>query len=107
LKDLIKSGGEWIPSVELEAALQAHPSVESVAVIGVPSERWDERPIALITLVKDCDIAPGELLDWLRPRIVKFWIPDEIHVLQELPITSVGKVDKKALRHSFALEMRP
>ncbi|AKA24416.1 hypothetical protein PCL1606_29650 [Pseudomonas chlororaphis] len=107
LKDLIKSGGEWIPSVELEAALESHPGVESAAVIGVPSERWDERPIAIITLVDGCSIAPEELLDWLRPRIVKFWLPDEIHVLLELPMTSVGKVDKKALRHSFALETRP
>lgn len=107
LKDLIKSGGEWIPSAEVERALQTHPAVDAAAVIGVSSLRWDERPIAIVTFSKDSQAAPDELLEWLRPRLAKLWLPDEIHVLDELPATSVGKVDKKALRRTFAQQVRP
>ncbi|MET0455426.1 MAG: long-chain-fatty-acid--CoA ligase [Mycobacterium sp.] len=107
LKDLIKSGGEWIPTIELETALQTHPGVELVAVIGVPSERWDERPIAIVTSTEGGLVQPDELLDWLRPRVLKFWLPDEIHVVPALPVTPVGKIDKKALRLRFADQVRP
>ncbi|MCX2746843.1 long-chain-fatty-acid--CoA ligase [Arthrobacter sp. MI7-26] len=107
LKDLIKSGGEWIPTVELEGVLQSHPAVDSVAVIGVPSLRWDERPIAVVALSKDGSVSPGELMDWLRPRVAKLWLPDEIRLVPELPVTSVGKIDKKELRNCFGQETRP
>jgi fatty-acyl-CoA synthase len=107
LKDLIKSGGEWVPSVEIEAALQRHPAIEGVGVIGVPSARWDERPIAIVTLVANARADGEELREWLRPRIAKLWLPDEIHVVAELPVTSLGKVDKRMLRSIYAQEIRP
>ncbi|MGP3536085.1 long-chain-fatty-acid--CoA ligase [Microbacterium sp. RD1] len=107
LKDLIKSGGEWVPSVEVEAALQQHPDVDIVGVIGVPSARWDERPIAIVSLVQGGRIGPDELREWLRPRLAKLWIPDEVHIVSDLPLTSLGKVDKKQLRSLYAQETRP
>ncbi|MGR6029964.1 long-chain-fatty-acid--CoA ligase [Rhodococcus erythropolis] len=108
LKDLIKSGGEWIPSAELEVVLLKHPSVTAAAVIGVPSLRWDERPVACITIADDEGaVDQSVLLDWLRPQVAKLWLPDEILVLPELPVTSVGKIDKKALRARFATTERP
>ncbi|WP_433193090.1 long-chain-fatty-acid--CoA ligase [Nocardia sp. CA-107356] len=106
LKDLIKSGGEWISSLELEVAIQRYPGVESVAVIGVPSERWDERPIACVVPVAGGSVEAHELLAWLRSQVAKFCVPDEIHLLVELPMTSVGKIDKKALRALYASEIR-
>ncbi|MEV6360520.1 long-chain-fatty-acid--CoA ligase [Nocardia asteroides] len=106
LKDLIKSGGEWISSLELEVAIQRYPGVESVAVIGVPSERWDERPIACVVPAAGGSVEPHELLSWLGSQVAKFCVPDEVHLLADLPMTSVGKIDKKALRALYAAEMR-
>jgi fatty-acyl-CoA synthase len=102
LKDVIKSGGEWISSMELEAAIMAHPKVKEAAVIGVPHPKWSERPVAYVVPQADYrdQLTPDEVLDFLRPRVARFWLPDGVRFLDELPKTSVGKFDKKALRAS-------
>lgn len=96
-KDLIKSGGEWISSVELEQALLDHPAVQEAAVVSVPHERWQERPLALVALENDSS-GPSNLLDHLRRRVPAWWLPEDVLVVAELPRTSVGKIDKKRLR---------
>jgi fatty-acyl-CoA synthase len=94
--DVIKSGGEWISTVDLENALMDHPAVRSAAVIGVPDERWQERPHAYVVL--DRDATGDQLREFLMERFPKFWVPDVVQALPEIPLTSVGKFDKKALR---------
>jgi fatty-acyl-CoA synthase len=101
-KDLIKSGGEWISSVALEQALMAHPAVAEAAVIAVPHERWQERPFALVVLEDGRTAEPGELLDDLQGRVPRWWLPDGVRIIDELPRTSVGKIDKKRLRDTLA-----
>jgi fatty-acyl-CoA synthase len=101
-KDVVKSGGEWISSVELETALMAHPSVFEAAVIGVPDERWDERPLACIVPNEGADPDPIELRRFLAPRFSRFWLPERWAIVEEVPKTSVGKFDKKVLRARFA-----
>jgi len=96
-KDAIKSGGEWISSLDLEAAIMAHPLVREAAVVGVPDERWGERPCAY--LVADPSLAEQELRDFLRSRVASWWIPDSFVSVTALPRTSTGKFDKKALRN--------
>jgi fatty-acyl-CoA synthase len=101
-KDLVKSGGEWISSVELENQLMGHPAVAEAAVIGVPHPRWQERPLAAVVLKPDATATKEELLDYLRPRVAKWWLPDDIVFIDEVPKTSVGKFSKKDLRSRFA-----
>ncbi len=101
-KDVIKTGGEWISSVELENTLMAHPKVFEAAVIGVPDEKWDERPLACIVLKPGETAEPGELADWLRPKVAKWWLPERWTEVEELPKTSVGKFDKKVMRAKYA-----
>ncbi|MGD6855418.1 long-chain fatty acid--CoA ligase [Bacillus infantis] len=98
-KDLIKSGGEWISSVDLENALMAHESVFEAAVVAVPHEQWQERPVACVVL-KDSHkgLDKQELYDFLQPQFAKWWLPDEILFMDEIPKTSVGKFLKMALR---------
>ncbi len=100
-KDLVKSGGEWISSVELELELAGHPSVLEAVVIGVPDEKWDERPLACVVVKPGMHATPEELRAFLSPRVPKWWLPDEIVLVLELPKTSVGKLDKKVLREQF------
>jgi fatty-acyl-CoA synthase len=102
-KDLVKSGGEWISSVELEGHLMAHPQVLEAAVIAVPHERWCERPLACVVLRPEArgKLAPEALLEFLRPRVARWWLPDQVVFLDEVPKTSVGKFDKKVLRERF------
>jgi fatty-acyl-CoA synthase len=95
-KDVIKSGGEWISSVDLESALMAHPAVIEAAVIAKPDERWSERPLACV--VADGAVTARELQEFLAKRLLPWWVPDEFASLAEIPKTSVGKFDKKALR---------
>jgi len=105
-KDLIKSGGEWISSVELENALMAHPKVLEAAVVAMPDQKWGERPLACVVPrpeAKD-EIDDQELSEHLRARVAKWWLPDRYVYLDELPKTSVGKFDKKVLRQRFAAE---
>jgi acyl-CoA synthetase (AMP-forming)/AMP-acid ligase II len=100
-KDLVKSGGEWISSVELESTLMGHPAVLEAAVIGIFSERWSERPLACVVLKPDQETTKEELLAWLEPKVAKWWIPDDVVFVEEIPKTSVGKFDKKVLREDF------
>ncbi len=97
-KDVIKSGGEWISSVELENEVMAHPDVIEAAVIAKPDERWAERPLCCVVLREGSDAGAEELLEHLRGRVAKWWLPDEFAFIDEIPKTSVGKFDKKVLR---------
>ena len=101
-KDVIKSGGEWISSVELEGELMAHPEVAEAAVIAKPDERWQERPLACVVRSEGSSVSPDELTEHLRSRVAKWWLPDEFAFIDEVPKTSVGKFDKKVLRKRLA-----
>jgi fatty-acyl-CoA synthase len=101
-KDVIKSGGEWISSVELENAITDHPDVLEAAVIGVPDERWDERPLACVVAKNGSPIDIAILRAHLASRVAKWWIPERWAFIAEVPKTSVGKYDKKALRAQYA-----
>ena len=101
-KDVIKSGGEWISSVDLENQLMAHPAVREAAVIAMPDERWGERPLACVVLDGDARASAAELRAFLEPRVARWWLPDEFAFIDELPKTSVGKFDKKVLRATLA-----
>jgi fatty-acyl-CoA synthase len=101
-KDLVKSGGEWISSVELENEIMAHPKVAEAAVIGVAHERWTERPLACVVVADGEDLTKDEVLEFLRPRVAKWWLPDDVVFIDEVPKTSVGKFSKKVLRDRFA-----
>jgi fatty-acyl-CoA synthase len=100
-KDVIKSGGEWISSVELENEMMAHPDVLEAAVIAKPDERWAERPLCCVVLREGAQATAEELLEHLRPRVAKWWLPDEFAFIVEVPKTSVGKFDKKVLRRQL------
>jgi fatty-acyl-CoA synthase len=97
-KDVIKSGGEWISSVELENALLAHPDVQEAAVIGVPDERWQERPLAVVRLREGSNATADELRAFLSTRVARWWVPERWAFVAEVPKTSVGKFDKRRLR---------
>ncbi|MGD0240218.1 MAG: long-chain fatty acid--CoA ligase [Streptosporangiaceae bacterium] len=97
-KDVVKSGGEWISTLELEAAILTHPAVREVAVIAVPDKRWGERPLACVTLVSGQTVSPEDLRAHLTGRVVKWWVPEQWVFVDEVPRTSVGKHDKKLLR---------
>jgi fatty-acyl-CoA synthase len=101
-KDLIKSGGEWISSVDLEAHIAAHPAVQEVAVVAVPDERWDERPCACVALRDGASLDLEELRAFLSDRVVAWWLPDRLELIDAVPRTSVGKHDKKLLRQRYA-----
>jgi fatty-acyl-CoA synthase len=101
-KDVIKSGGEWISSVELENALMAHPAVAEAAVIGIPDEKWQERPLAAVVLKEGMSASADELREFLEPRFAKWWLPDRYEFVEEIPKTAVGKFRKTALREQFA-----
>jgi acyl-CoA synthetase (AMP-forming)/AMP-acid ligase II len=102
-KDLVKSGGEWISSVELENALMAHPDVVEAAVIAVPDEHWGERPCACLVRRAGADLDSDGLRAHLAERVAKWWIPERYEFVDEVPKTSVGKFDKKLLRARFAV----
>jgi fatty-acyl-CoA synthase len=97
-KDVIKSGGEWISSVELEGHLMAHPSVLEAAVIAKPDERWTERPLACVVIDEGAECGAGELREHLASCVAKWQVPDAFAFIDEVPKTSVGKFDKKVLR---------
>src|SRR3954465_6592229 len=101
-KDLVKSGGEWISSVELENEVMAHPDVVEAAVIAVPDERWSERPCACVVRRDGSELDAEGLREHLADRVAKWWIPERIEFIDEVPKTSVGKFDKKILRAQFA-----
>ena len=100
-KDVIKSGGEWISSVQLEGALMGHPAVAEAAVFAIASEKWMERPMAAIVVKEGKSVTKDELNKFLEPLFAKFWLPDAYEIVKEIPKTSVGKFKKSALREMF------
>ncbi len=102
-KDLIKSGGEWISSVDMETTIMGHPKVMEAAVIAVPHERWQERPLACVVPKPEHkgSLTEKEILEYLTPFVAKWWLPDEVVFIDAVPKTSVGKFDKKVLRERF------
>ena len=101
-KDLVKSGGEWISSVDLENALMSHPAVREAGVIAVPHAKWQERPLAVLVLKDGRQASPGELREFLSARFAKWQLPDDFVFVQELPHTSTGKLLKAELRRTYA-----
>jgi fatty-acyl-CoA synthase len=101
-KDVIKSGGEWISSVELENHLIAHPAVLEAAVVGVPDERWQERPLAVVVLDEGASADAAELREFLADKVVRWWLPERWAFIEQVPRTSVGKYDKKTIRARHA-----
>ncbi|MHA3019803.1 fatty acid--CoA ligase [Mycobacterium sp. BMJ-28] len=101
-KDVIKSGGEWISSVELENLLIAHPAVLEAAVVGVPDERWQERPLAVVVLDEGAAADAAELREFLADKVVRWWLPERWTFIDQVPRTSVGKYDKKTIRARHA-----
>ncbi len=102
LNDVVKSGGEWISSVALENALMDHSAVAEAAVVAVAHERWMERPVACVVLRDGHSATAGELLAHLEPRFPRFWLPDRVMFVAEIPKTGVGKFSKRALREQLA-----
>jgi fatty-acyl-CoA synthase len=100
-KDLIKSGGEWISSVDLENALMGHPAVKEAAVVGLPHPTWSERPVACVVLKEGSRATEKELREYLEPMFAKFWLPDAFVFLPAIPRTAVGKFLKSALREQL------
>ena len=102
-KDLVKSGGEWISSVELESLIMGHPKVLEACVVGIPHPKWDERPLACVVPKPDFvgQISKDEIIEYLRPRVAKWWLPDDVVFVEAIPKTSVGKFDKKVLRKQY------
>jgi fatty-acyl-CoA synthase len=100
LKDLIKSGGEWIGSVELEDAIMSHPDVFEAAVIGRPDERWGERPVAYVVPRSNATLTTDSVRSHLKDRVAKWWIPEDVLITTEIPKTPTGKISKKALRET-------
>jgi fatty-acyl-CoA synthase len=101
-KDVIKSGGEWISSVDLENELMGHPKIAEAAVIGVPHPRWSERPLACVVVRPGEELSKQEVLEFLSDKVAKWWLPDDVVFVDEIPKTSVGKFSKKDLRDKFA-----
>lgn len=103
VKDMVKSGGEWISSVDLETAIIAHPGVLEAAVIAIPHERWVERPLACVVPNADAQgkLEKAEVLDFIRDQFASWWMPDDVVFIDEIPKTSVGKFDKKILRERY------
>jgi fatty-acyl-CoA synthase len=102
-KDVIKSGGEWISSVKLEGLIMAHPAVAEAAVVGVAHPRWDERPLACVVRRKGSGdaLTKEQVIEHLAPQVARFWLPEDVVFIDEVPKTSVGKFDKKVLRQRF------
>ena len=100
-KDLIKSGGEWISSVDVENALVAHPAVSEAAVVAAPHPKWQERPLAAVVLKEGCQVTVEELRSFLTSKFAKWQMPDEFVFVPALPHTSTGKLLKSALRKQF------
>jgi fatty-acyl-CoA synthase len=103
-KDVIKSGGEWISSIAIENALMEHPAVREAAVIGVPDEKWIERPFAYVAMKEGKTVSSNELREFLSGKFAKFWIPDNFAIIEHIPKTSVGKFMKSALRDRYERE---
>ena len=101
-KDVIKSGGEWISSIEVENVAMGHEAVAEAAVIGVPHPKWTERPLLIIIAAEGSNPSKDEILSWLDGKIAKWWIPDDVVFVDEIPHTATGKIKKIDLREQFA-----
>ncbi|MXP28968.1 long-chain-fatty-acid--CoA ligase [Porphyrobacter algicida] len=101
-KDVIKSGGEWISSVELENAAVGHPAVAEAAAVGMPHPKWDERPVLFVVRKSGSDVTGGEIIEHLKPLVAKWWLPDAVEFVDEIPHTATGKISKKDLREQFS-----
>jgi fatty-acyl-CoA synthase len=106
-KDVIKSGGEWISSIEIENIAVGHPAVAEAAVIGVPHLKWDERPLLIVVKRKGAEPTKGEILDYLTGKVAKWWLPDDLVFVDEIPHTATGKILKSALREKFRTHVLP
>jgi fatty-acyl-CoA synthase len=100
-KDVIKSGGEWISSVELENAAVGCPGVAEAAAVGMYHPKWDERPVLFVVKKAGEDVTEAQVLDFLKPLIAKWWMPDAVEFIDEIPHTATGKISKKDLRERF------
>ncbi len=101
-KDVIKSGGEWISSIELENAAMGHPAVAEAAVIGVAHPKWTERPLLVVVKAEGEDVSKEELLAFFDGKVATWWVPNDVVFVDELPHTATGKVKKIELRKQFA-----
>src|SRR5512132_93635 len=106
-KDVVKSGGEWISSVELENALMGHPQVAEAAVIAVPDPKWDERPLAVVVRKPGASVSEAELAASIAGKFPKWWLPDRVEFVDEIPMTGTGKFSKLTLRRHFVTDMIP
>jgi fatty-acyl-CoA synthase len=100
-KDVIKSGGEWISTIDIENLAVAHPDVAEAAVIGVHHDKWDERPLLVVVPKEGHEPRTEEVLEFLKPKIAKWWLPDDMQVVREIPHTATGKINKLKLRETF------
>ncbi len=106
-KDVIKSGGEWISSIEIENIAVGHPAVAEAAVIGVPHPKWDERPLLIVVLKPGASAGKEDILGYLNGKIAKWWMPEEVVFVDEIPHTATGKIQKTALRERFGKHRLP
>ena len=100
-KDVIKSGGEWISSIDVENAALSHPGVQEAAVIGVSHPKWQERPLLLVVRAAGSTVMPRELIDFLGAHVARWWLPDEVVFVESLPHTATGKLLKTQLREQY------
>jgi len=101
-KDVIKSGGEWISSIDLENCAMGHPDVAEAGVIGVVHPKWDERPLLIVVKVAGSDVTAEQILEYMQDKVAKWWLPDEVAFVDELPHGATGKVNKLKLREQFS-----
>src|SRR5690606_35952603 len=101
-KDVIKSGGEWISSIQLENLAVGHPAVQEAAVIAVADEKWGERPLLVVVKAEGKDVTREEMLAWFEGKVAKWWIPDDVVFVDAIPHTATGKIKKTELRRQFA-----
>jgi fatty-acyl-CoA synthase len=106
-KDVIKSGGEWISSIEIENIAVGHPTCAIAAVIGVPHPKWDERPILLVKLKPGATATQEDYLKFLEGKIAKWWTPDAVEFVDDIPLGATGKIDKKVIRGRYAKYVLP
>ena len=106
-KDVIKSGGEWISSIDLENAMIAHPAVAEAAVVGVRHPKWDERPLLILVKKPGASITREEALEFLKSRVAKWWLPNDVVFVDQLPHTATGKLLKTKLRDEFGKHQWP
>jgi fatty-acyl-CoA synthase len=100
-KDLVKSGGEWISSVELENVAMGHPLVDLAAVIGLPHPKWEERPLLIVQPMNEARLTREDVLGFLEGKVARWWLPDDVVFVDEIPLTAAGKLSKARLREQF------